>query len=179
MEELELRRIAYNQKNRELTLEEKEKLRYYRAVYRLGWKDQKGYNFEITEILPKLKEAGLEQYVLYHNPVHPFDWSHTKGQGVDLILEIENHTFYVEMTCLSKNPYRVNWFLKSRVPRFERYPKPNERTHWILLTNMPENFGEKVRRIAEQYSIAILSIEGLLLLITTSLERVLVTRGSS
>ena len=131
----------------------------------MGWKDKLGYEFEIKKVLPKLEECGLGEYITYHNDVDPYEWTHTKRIGVDLILEIGKFKFFVEASyCSKKYYYRRKWFEKCRIPRFEGFPKPNESVYWIVLTNRPENFNS-VKNLAEEFSINIMSIDNLLTLI--------------
>lgn len=164
----EYRRIKYNQKKRELTQEEKERLIYFRANFKLSPLNERGHGYEIKETLPKLIEFGLEANIIYHNPIDPFEWKHTRKKGVDLILRVGKYLLYIEMTCLSAHySYRTEWFLDSRIPRFEGYPKPSEFVYWIVLTNKPETIKTKsVQELASEYSISILSIEDVLSLIT-------------
>jgi hypothetical protein len=161
----EYRRIKYNQKNRELKKEETETLTHFINNYKMGWKDQLGYDFEIKEVLSKLEEAGLGEYIKYHNPIDPFEWTHTKTVGVDLKLEIGDNKLFVEVGYRSKPYYRRKWFVRDRLPRFEGLPAPSEKVLWILLTNDPENF-RGVKELASEYSISILSIDDLLSLIS-------------
>jgi hypothetical protein len=167
-EVLEQRRIKYNLQKRELKKEEKETLTRFIKKYKMGWKDQIGYNYEINEVLPKLEEAGLGEYITYHNPIDPYEWSHTKTVGVDFELEIGKYKYFVEASyCKTAYPYRRKWFMDCRIPRFRDCPKPNEFVYWIVLTNRPENFNPKsVQELAKEYSISIMSIDNLLSLIT-------------
>lgn len=163
---LEYRRIKYNLKIRELKKEEKETLTRFIKKYKMGWKDQLGYDFEIKEVLPKLEEAGLGEYIKYHNPIDPYEWSHTKTIGVDFELEIGDYELHVEASyCKKPYKYRRKWFTKCRLSRFEDCPKPSEYVYWIVLTNRPENFNS-VKELASEYSITIMSIENILSLIT-------------
>jgi len=162
---LEQRRIKYNLKNRELKPEENETLTRFIKKYKMGWKDQIGYDYEIKEVLPKLEKAGLRKYVTYHNPIDPFEWSHTKTVGVDFELEIGIYKLYVEASyCKTPYPYRRKWFTDCRIPRFRDCPKPSEYVQWIILTNKPENFNS-VKELAKEFSITILSIDDLLTLV--------------
>lgn len=161
----EYRRIVYNQKIRELTQQEQERLSFFKTTYTLEPRDQMGYDFEIKEILPKLIEAGLSEY-LKHNPIDPFEWSHTKTIGVDFELKICDYELYIEASyCKKPYHYRNKWFTKCRIPRFENCPKPSEFVYWIVLTNRPENFNS-VKDLANEYSITIMSIDNILSLIT-------------
>jgi len=163
---LEYRRIKYNLKIRELKKEEKETLTRFIKKYKMGWKDQLGYDFEIKEVLRKLEEAGLGEYIKYHNPIDPFEWTHTKTIGVDLRIEVGEYKLFIEESCCRKPyHYRRKWFTKCRLSRFEDCPKPSEFVYWIVLTNRPENFNS-VKELASEYSVNILSIEELLSLIT-------------
>jgi hypothetical protein len=163
----EYRRIKYNQQKRELTQEEKERLIYFKATFKLSSLSQSGYDFEIKDTLHKLIEFGLETNIIYHNPIDPFEWKHTRKKGVDLIMRVGEYILYVEMTCLGAYyPYRREWFIESRIPRFEGCPKPSDFVFWIVLTNRPENFNS-VKSLASEYSISIMSIENILSLIST------------
>ncbi len=164
----EYRRIKYNQENRELKKEEKVTLTRFIKKYKMGWKDQLGYDFEIKEVLPKLEDSGLGEYIKYHNPIDPFEWTHTKTIGVDFELKIGNYYLYVEASYMSKPyKYRRKWFIRDRIGRFKNCPKPKRNILWILLTNRPENFSPiPIQVLASEYSITILSIENILSLIT-------------
>lgn len=163
---LEIRRINYHLKKRDLTEQEEEKRGGFIAEYKMGWKDQMGYDFELKEVLPRLEENGLGEHLTYHNPIDPYEWAHTKTVGVDLILEVGKFIFYVEVSFCSRNyPYRRKWFEKCRIPRFDNCPKPSEYVYWIVLTNRPENFNS-VKNLAKEFSIRIMSIDNLISLLT-------------
>lgn len=74
----EYRRLKYNQKHRELTQREKDRLTFFKATYTLNQLEQMGYDFEIKEVLPRMLEAGFEANIIYHNPEDLFEWKHTK-----------------------------------------------------------------------------------------------------
>ncbi|MGA2523612.1 MAG: hypothetical protein ABSF65_05605 [Candidatus Bathyarchaeia archaeon] len=135
------------------------------ACYKMGARDQMGYNYEILEVLPKLIEVGFGEYIVYHNPVDYFKWAHTRTVGVDMEMQVGDCRLCIEMSYCSKNYYyRRAWFTKCRLTRFRNCPKPDSHTYWILLTNRPENFNP-VKEIAEQFSICIVGIDELMELI--------------
>lgn len=163
---LEYRRIKYNQEKRELTQQEKDRLSFFKATYTLNPLEQMGYDFEIKEVLPRIIEAGFLPNIIYHNPVDPFEWRHTRTKGVDMIMKIGDYILCIEMTCLgARYSFRRDWFIESRIPRFEGCPKPSKYVQWIVLTNRPENFNS-VKSLANEYSITIMSIEDILSLIS-------------
>jgi hypothetical protein len=166
-EQLEYRRLKYAKQNRQLTLQEIERWNYFRATYQLEPRSQIGYDFEIKEVLPQLREVGFGDYIFFNNPEHPFDWKQNEGKGVDLIMEIRGHKLFVEETKHTKyyQRYQKDW-MKDRLSRFRDCPKPTEKILWIILTNRPENFTPKpVQRMAEENSVKIMNVEELLSLI--------------
>lgn len=135
------------------------------VTYKMGWKDEMGYNHEIHEVLPKLVEVGYGQYIINHNPTDYYEWAHTRTIGVDLEMQISSYKLCIEISYCSKQYYyRREWFTKCRVPRFRDCPKPDSHTYWIILTNMPENFNP-VQEIAAEYSISIMGLNQLISLI--------------
>ncbi len=165
-EKLEYRRLRDNRNKRKLNKDEVKRLNEFKASFKLGWKDQKGYDFEM-ELLRSLKDAGLGEFIVYHNPVEPYEWAHTKTVGVDFQLKIGKFRFYVEASyCDTPYHYRRRWFTKCRVARFRDCPKPDSTTSWVLVTNRPENFNS-VSDLSQEYSITILPIQQLITLITT------------
>ncbi len=135
-------------------------------TYKMGWKDELGYQYEINQVLPTLIEAGLGQYIVNHNPIDYHEWAHTRTVGVDMEMKVGSYTLCIEMSyCDKKYYYRRGWFTKCRIPRFRDCPKPNSHNYWIVLTNRPENFNP-VKEIAAQYSISIMGLDELINLIS-------------
>ncbi len=137
------------------------------ASYRLGKYDQMGHDYEIKEVLVELEEAGLGEYITYHNSEDEYLWSCAKAKGVDFKLKVGDYELYVEASFCSKPyKYRKRWFMKCRFPRFKDCPKPAEKILWIVLTNRPENFSPpSVQAVAKEHSIQIMAIPQLIYLL--------------
>ena len=124
----------------------------------LGVLDQKGFNYEMGNLdyLKSItKDIGFK--ITYHNPEKPHLWKRTKGEGIDLKLEVKTrdgvpYTFYIEESYQGSDYYyRKHWFTECRVPRF-RNVKPSRFDIKVILTNRPHNmFG--VRPLAKKYGI--------------------------
>jgi hypothetical protein len=137
-----------------------------KANYHMGWKDEMGYQYEINQVLPTLLEAGFGQYIINHNPTDYYQWGHTRTVGIDLEMKVGSYTLCIEVSYCSKQyHYRRKWFTKCRIPRFKHCPLPNSQTYWIVLTNRPENFNP-VKEIADQFSISVMGLDGLINLIS-------------
>jgi hypothetical protein len=105
--------------------------------------DKIGYDFEMANY-DFLVDLGYSDYIVYCNPREPYAWKHKRCVGVDLILKINGHTFYVEESYCSRDyKLSVSWYKQTRLSRFKQYP--NDSTHhYLLLTNRCQNFSECV-----------------------------------
>lgn len=129
----------------------------------LAFRDQLGYNFEFED-KKVLIQNGLSKYLVYCNPANPWAWKRKKQKGVDKVFKIGKHTFYVEESyCHHYYIYRTAWFQKCRLARFQGYPT-DKYHHYIIVTNKPENF-QAVFCLANNYSITIIDIDGLIALL--------------
>jgi hypothetical protein len=136
---------------------------------RISKKDlKKGFSGEVDSY-HQILQYGYAENLTFHNNLNYKDWKHKLQKGVDFILETEFFVFLIENSYCSYNyPYRTQWFLDSRVPRFEhalqyqqehlRHGKPIIR---IILTNRPQNF-KSVQQIAESKRISVMDVKTLI-----------------
>jgi len=128
----------------------------------------KGFSGEIDSFNQFL-QYGYAESLTFHNSLDYEDWKHTLQKGVDFILETPHFIFLIENAYCSYNyTYRTQWFLDSRVPRFEhaleyqqeflKHGKPIIR---IILTNRPQNFS-LVQPLAESKGIFVMDVKTLI-----------------
>lgn len=80
----------------------------------------------------------------------------TRGKGVDLILEIGEFTFYVEVRLNTyKYLYRRKWFHRTVVPHFKKCPHDYYNRH-IVLTPLPEIYNT-VKDLAKKFCVKIMN----------------------
>jgi hypothetical protein len=123
-------------------------------------RDRLGYNFEMSN-LSALKQYKLSKYIEFCNPKDFPQWKRKIAHGVDLVLKVFNIVLYIEESFCSKvYTYRINWFKKCRLPRFEGYPQNKNHIH-IILTNRLSNFSH-VKNLAQFFNTIILDFNQLL-----------------
>jgi hypothetical protein len=123
--------------------------------------DSLGYGFEMAN-LECLKGYGYGKYIVYSNPSNTYAWKRKRGYGVDLILKLGEHTYYVEEGfCSYSYKLSQSWFMKSRVSRFRDYPS-DAYHHQIIVTNKPHNYSGVFFTYSNLSSILVVTIDYLL-----------------
>lgn len=107
----------------------------------------KGFSGE-TKNYSQLLQNGLSEYIVYKNSLEDYEeWKRELRKGVDFILETPHVIYLIENSeCSYQYSYRTQWFLDSRVPRFENALRHQQQylngkpIIRIILTNKPKTF---------------------------------------
>src|SRR3990170_7405395 len=104
----------------------------------------------------EIEQSGLSEHMVYCNPSNPYLWKQRKQKGVDKVLHVGKYRIYVEDRFSNHSYYyRISWFQKSTMQRFQNYPHTKSDIH-VVCTNRPENYSS-VQPLAQQFSVLILS----------------------
>lgn len=121
-----------------------------------------GYGYEVSN----LEDIANHYRVAYHNPKVFCQWLRTKGHGIDLELKVVNRNgyeyriFIEESFCSKPYCYRTEWFIESRLKRFEGLPHDRFNI-WAVLTNRPSNF-ENVLQLSYKNRVKVFNYSQLL-----------------
>ena len=102
-------------------------------------REELGFDYEMSN-LECLKGYGYSKFITYHNPTVAYQWLRRKGFGVDLVLKLGEHTYYVEEKFMSYD-YKLSQtaFYNDTLKRFENLPEDANHTH-LVVVNRPQNY---------------------------------------